>query len=259
MYPHEWLAVSYFAAIVIAAPGTQASALSKWLAAALSVLATILVLAGALTLPAIVRVWLPHVYLVLGYWLPAILVPSEFNRALESWLLAKENWWRRDAVNVPRLFLYAFELSYLACYVLVPSTFYLVWRVGDDIQIRRFWLSVLLAGYSCYFTIPWLMSRPPRLLMPVARSRPSVASLTEFLLARVSHMANTFPSGHVAVTAAAAVTVYPVSPTAGLAMSVMTVGIAFGAVVGRYHFVVDVILGGGLGVAAGLLSLAFLQ
>ena len=258
MYPHEWLAVAYFVAIVVAAPASHASARRKSLAASLSVLATILVLIGALKLPAIVRLWLPHAYLVAGYWLPGILVPSEFDSSFETWLLSTDSWWRRD-FNVPRLFLYGFELSYLACYAFVPATFYVVWRFGGDIQIRRFWLSVLLAGYSCYFTIPWLVSRPPRLLAPVTRSRTSVASLTEFVLARVSHMANTFPSGHVAVTAAAAVTVYPVSLSAGLAMSVITASIAIGAAIGRYHFVVDVILGGALGVTAGLLAFALVQ
>jgi len=222
-------------------------------------LATVVVVIAALKLPAIVRVWLPHAYLVAGYWLPGILIPSEFNPSFESWLLASENWWRRGAVSVPRLFVYGSELSYLAVYAFVPSTFYVVWQFGDDIQMRRFWLSVLVSGYSCYFTIPWLVSRPPRLMVPVAQSRPSVATLTEFVLVRVSHMANTFPSGHVAVAAAAAVSVYPVSLSAGLVASVMTIGIAFGAVLGRYHFVVDVILGGGLGLAAGLLALAFLR
>jgi len=259
MYPHEWLAVAYFAAIVLAAPGTHASARRKSLAASLAVLATIVVLIGALKLPAIVRVWLPHAYLVAGYWLPGLLVPSEFAPSFEAWLLATEGWWRRYAVNVPRWLLHGLELSYLGCYVLVPLSFYVVWRFGDDLEIRRYWTAVLLSGYSCYFTIPWLVSRPPRLVVPVTRSRSSIASLTEFVLARVSHMANTFPSGHVAVIASAAVTVYPVSRSGGLAMSLMTVAIASGAVVGRYHFVVDVILGGGLGVAAGLLSLAFVR
>src|SRR5262252_7013280 len=154
MYQYEWLAVAYFAAIVVAAPGTRASTRRKWLAASLSALAAIVVLTAALTLPAIVRVWLPHAYLVAGYWLPAILVSSEFHPAFETWLLTTESWWRRYAINVPRWLRHGLELSYLSCYVLVPSAFYVVWKLAGSAQIQRFWLSVLLSGYSCYFTIP---------------------------------------------------------------------------------------------------------
>src|SRR5262252_4182858 len=101
MYPHEWLAVTNFAAVVLAAPWTHATARRKWLSVSLSVLATIVVVIGAVKLPAIVRVWLPHAYLVAGYWLPGILAPSEFAPSFEAWLLATEGWWRRYAVNVP--------------------------------------------------------------------------------------------------------------------------------------------------------------
>ena len=54
------------------------------------------------------------------------------------------------------------ELAYLLCYPLVPLSFAVVWLKGSPGDIERFWLTVLVAGYGCYATLPWLVSRPPR-------------------------------------------------------------------------------------------------
>ena len=50
------------------------------------------------------------------------------------------------------------------------------------------------------------MSRPPRLIEPSVEDAPltDVTRLNVFVLGRVSHHLNTFPSGHVAVSVAAA-------------------------------------------------------
>ena len=74
------------------------------------------------------------------------------------------------------------------------------------------------------------------------------------LLRRVSHELNTFPSGHVAVATAVALTVFPVSRAAGGVFLILAIGIAAGAAVGRYHYRVDVIAGALVGIAAALIS-----
>ena len=74
------------------------------------------------------------------------------------------------------------------------------------------------------------------------------------VLRRVSHQLTTFPSGHVAVATAAALTIWPVSRPAGLVLAVMAAGIAAGAVAGRYHFAVDVALGVVVGAVAVMVS-----
>jgi membrane-associated phospholipid phosphatase len=136
----------------------------------------------------------------------------------------------------------------------VPAAFGVVWRLGQEGDVERFWLTVLLAGFGCYGTLPWLAARPPR-LMESAPSRPSgLASFTDRLLARVSHRMTTFPSGHMAVAVAAALAVVPVSVPAAAVLGVVSAGIAAGAVAGRYHFAVDVVLGAVVGLAAALVS-----
>ena len=148
------------------------------------------------------------------------------------------------------------ELAYLLCYPLVPLSFAIVWLNGDGTDVRRFWLSVLLSGYACYVSLPWLVSRPPRSHPEHEKNRRGLPDINVRLLGRLSHRLNTFPSGHVAVAAAAAVSVAVVSLPAGLALGVVVAAIGVGAAAGRYHYVIDVILG--LVVAAAAVAVASL-
>ena len=60
---------------------------------------------------------------------------------------------------------------------------------------------------------------------------------------------NTFPSGHAAGSFAVALAVIGVLPVTGVVFLVLALSIAVACVVGRYHYVVDVIAGIGLAVA----------
>jgi membrane-associated phospholipid phosphatase len=72
--------------------------------------------------------------------------------------------------------------------------------------------------------------------------------VNEFVLKRVSHGLNTFPSGHVAVSMAAALEVMAVSQLAGTLLLAIASAIAAGAILGRYHYGVDVVVGAILGI-----------
>jgi membrane-associated phospholipid phosphatase len=67
--------------------------------------------------------------------------------------------------------------------------------------------------------------------------------MNTLVLGRVSHQLNTFPSGHVAVAGAAVASVATVSGLAGALLGLAVAGICVGAAAGRYHYVVDVVLG----------------
>jgi membrane-associated phospholipid phosphatase len=190
----------------------------------------------------------------LGYWIPAILTPAKPDPAFEAWLRQTDASWGLASPRVPQWLRQPLELAYLLCYPLVPASFAVVRVVGDQTDIERFWLAILLAGYACYATVPWLVSRPPRLMAASTELGGALASLNTRVLGRVSHQLTTFPSGHVAVATAAALTVWPVSRPAGAAIAVVAAGIAAGAVAGRYHFAVDVVLGAVVGVVAVLVS-----
>jgi membrane-associated phospholipid phosphatase len=136
----------------------------------------------------------------------------------------------------------------------IPLTFAAVFAWGTIADVSRYWTAVLLAGFTCYGTLRWTAARPPRLLqeLPIEGT---LARTNAYVLGRVSHQLNTFPSGHVSVSIAAAIAVAQVSTIAGAIAGIVAAMIAVAAVTGRYHYLVDVLLGAVVGVASSMLSL----
>ena len=70
------------------------------------------------------RLFLPNLYLVLGYWIPALLItadrlspdPSWF----EQWLSRSDERCRSACPALPAILLLPAETAYLACYPIVP-------------------------------------------------------------------------------------------------------------------------------------------
>ena len=252
----ERLVIVYAAAfVIIALTAASPAARPRATAAAVGLLLAVLVVATYGQAP--LRLVAPHVYLLIGYWLPGLVVKGRrlnaFGLAFEGWLL------RTDAVLRPRLpglpprIIWPMELAYLFCYPLVPLAFVLVWARGAPEDLERFWLLVLSAGYACYATLPWLLSRPPRVLQPAPPEPGGVRRLNALVLGQFSHHWNTFPSGHVAVSAAAAVGLWQVWPGAGLVIGALALAVGVGAAAGRYHYVVDVAAGAVVAAVAAVL------
>ena len=202
------------------------------------------------------RAWMPHAYLVAGYWLPALLTPRVVPPTrFERWLARADAALRPRLPRVPGVLTHIAELAYLMCYPLVPALFLVVWIAGTPQDVDRFWVAVLAAGYASYATLPWLLSRPPRLAVRAAVLPTALGAVNVFVLTRVSHQLNTFPSGHVAIACAAAMMVASVSPFAGALGATAAAAIAVGAAAGGYHYVVDVLLGMVVGIIAAALAL----
>jgi len=242
MASYEGLVIVYFAVLTAVAWLRRVKPASRVGATALAAGVVLLAFAMAVSPWSTARAWIPHVYLIAGYWMPALLVPPLTGRRFEEWLARMDGRYRARLPSVPRLLAPVVELAYLLCYPLVPLSFAVVWLKGSSGDIERFWLTVLVAGYGCYATLPWLVSRPPR-MQGAANQHERLAGWNARVLDRVSHRLNTFPSGHVAVAAAAALSVAPVSAPAAVAIGAVVVAITIGAAAGRYHYVVDVALG----------------
>ena len=60
---------------------------------------------------------------------------------------------------------------------------------------------------------------------------------------------NTFPSAHVTATLGSSLALLYFVPTIGLLFVLVSIGIAFGAVFGRYHYTADVVVAALLTVA----------
>ena len=254
MAAYEWTVVVYFSGLTLAAWLPRVGATRRRPATALGVAIVLTVFGVVGTGSAALRAWMPHVYLVAGYWMPALLVAPAREQLFEAWLVRSDTSLRRWLPAVPALFVPLVEFAYLLCYPLVPLSFGVVWLRGGSMDVERFWLAILLAGYACYITLPWLVSRPPRARRRDGGLPRGVRSFNELVLARWSHQLNTFPSGHVAVAAAAAVAAGSVSLEAGIALAAVVAAITVGAAAGGYHYVIDVILG--LIVAAGAVVVA---
>jgi protein-L-isoaspartate(D-aspartate) O-methyltransferase len=244
MLTFELLALVYFLLLPAAALLTsRAGRRPIWRAmAAAATLLVVIVVATRVLSPA-ARAWLGHLYLVAGYWIPGLLAPAAHDTRFESWLGAIDTRWQSRLSGIPAWLVHAGEVGYLLCYPAVPAAFLLVWWSGVELDVNRFWLAVLLAGFTCYGSLPWLVARPPRLLPGAGACAHPVARVNAALLSRASHKLTTFPSGHVAVSVAAALCVATLSYPAGLAFVLVAAAIAIGAVTGRYHYVVDVATG----------------
>jgi membrane-associated phospholipid phosphatase len=195
------------------------------------------------------RDWLPAVLLVLAYWTPSRLVVTRHDR-FERWLLdtdaallsSRAGAYLLETGRVVRELL---ELSYLLVYPLIPGAFAILLAHGLRHEADRFWSVVLGAEYVCYALLPLLPARPPR-EADATRQRQSTTSIRSFnlwILGRVSNHWNTFPSGHVAGSFACALIVWSLLPGTGVGLLVVATGIALGSIVGRYHYVVDVLAG----------------
>lgn len=200
---------------------------------------------------------MPLVYLLSGYWLPALLV-SETNIRLERRLLDVDHTlfgahglegFERGA---PRLLIEYLELAYLLCYAVVPAGFACLLIAGYPADaLNTFWSVVLLAAFICYGLLPWLPTRAPRAIEPPGHEmRSSIRRLNLAVLNRASVQWNTFPSGHTAASLATALAVGIHMPLAGVALAVIALSIAAGSVVGRYHYAADAIIGAAVAVLA---------
>jgi membrane-associated phospholipid phosphatase len=202
----------------------------------------------------------PGVLLLVGYWLSGF-----FFRDPQAWLeralldsdahLFRKYGIDRWLQRAPGWILETLEASYAADYVLIAAGAVIALQSGIT-AIAAYWSLVLACQFTCYGALPWLRSRPPRVLEGgrYDRNEGPLRRLNVAILDRASVQANTLPSGHVAGAMAAALGVLPISTTAAAVFLVIAALIAVAAVLGRYHYAIDCV--SGVSVAL-LLSLAF--
>jgi membrane-associated phospholipid phosphatase len=245
MFTFEWIALVYFSGMLLT--GAVITAARRGVVLAGMAIVGVLALAIATPAPRGVRLWLPLGYLVAGYWLPALMVRGRTgvgpSPGFEAWLARSDAALRPWLPQMPAWLVPITELAYLFCYPLVPIAFALAWTRGTPQELDRFWAAVLLAGFASYVALPWLLSRPPRATLRAPADPRGLRGVNTFVLGRVSHGWNTFPSGHVAVSWAAAVSLAQIWPEAGAIVALLAAAIAVGAAAGGYHYVVDIAAG----------------
>ncbi len=197
------------------------------------------------------RTWMPLLLILLAYHQSGRLFNKPWNK-FESFLLELD---RRllgrlvrgpGAAKIHPLLSGYLEASYLACYALVPAALAALLLLDRQDGIEKFWMVVLPSTYTCYALIPLFPALPPRLLNadPEMQIHPSgTRALNLWILKHASIRANTFPSAHVAACMSSSLVVFQHDVWAGTAFLWISVSIAAGAVVRRYHYLADAVLG----------------
>jgi membrane-associated phospholipid phosphatase len=197
--------------------------------------------------PPILRDWLPVPLMALAYWqsgcffqkpnprLQSLFENSE-RKILELLRIDLGEWARTWVGGL-------MELAYVFCYPVVPLGLGSLYLSGFGQAADEYWTVVLLSAYPCYVLLPFVQLLPPRLVERTDASRNDGRHLRRFnlwLVRQVTHEANTFPSGHVAASAAIALVLLRFTPAFGIVFAFIAAGIAAGCIVGRYHYIVDV-------------------
>jgi hypothetical protein len=255
----EWVVVAYagYFAVVAWTRGYSAALKTGTVAALISASGFALLPPPAGTWQIALHTWLPLVLLLAGYRLSGLFFVAPM-RSVEERLLAFDRrvfqavgWKAHRETRAPAV-RGALELAYLLVYAMVPLGVAALYLAGASDQLARYWTVVLTACFASYAMLPWLQTRPPRVvegLLPESAAwdtPPEGAPLRRLNLAilrRSSNQVNTLPSGHVAAALAVTLMVVASAPAAGLAFLALTVAIALSTVIGRYHYTVDTVAG----------------
>ena len=220
-----------------------------WLTAAAALAGAFTVLATLAPSNEIVLVVVPGLVLLAGYRLSGLLFvrtdvkPEALLRYVDDVLLNESGFISRYR-QTPQFVSEFFELCYLLVYPALPVGAAILALSGHATALPVYWSVVLLAEFMCYAVLPWIQTRPPMLVEEGTAATPGPIRRFNQLIARgASIRANTIPSGHAAGALASALVVAVVLPAAGVIYFVLAFCIAAASVLGRYHYVVDSVLG----------------
>jgi hypothetical protein len=264
----EWIVLAYAGYFAIIAWSRGYSPALKWGTVAALISTSVLT-----ALPAPIGTWqtilrhlLPLALLLAGYRLSGLFFVAPMA-SVEARLLAVDKrmfdamGWTCHLRVEGRMFRGALELAYLFVYAMVPLGVIALVLAGASDQVAKYWTVVLAACFTSYAMLPWLQTRPPRVIECLPRSSDGwtapdepagLRRLNLAILRSSSNQVNTLPSGHVAAALAVALMVLASAPAIGLAFLAMALAIAVATVVGRYHYTVDTLAGAAVAVACWL-------
>ena len=256
MRSSEWVSFVYFAALTAIAWMRPLPAGRRITITAIGVVmcAAILALARSGTLAA--RDWAPAIVILIGYYQSGRFFcrPSV---PFERWLMA---WDRRllgdpatRFASWPRPVLAGLEIVYMGCFLLVPAGLAILAFTGHASLVDRYWTMVMGAEFAAFAPLAFIQTRPPWAIerKPVLTD-PAIHRLASQMVQHLTIRVNTFPSGHAAGSLAVALAVVGALQWPGALLLLLAAGICVACVVGRYHYVVDVVTGAALALAVWL-------
>ena len=196
---------------------------------------------------ALVRDSAPVLYILVGYYLSGWLFVRP-SAATERWLLGWDHRLLGDPTtrfsHWPAAFLAYLDAVYTGCFLLLPSGFATLALTGHSDVANRYWTVVTAAELGAFMPLAFIQTRPPWVLERRADLPDSVVHrMAEQAVRNVSIGVNTFPSGHAAGSLGIALALAGVAPIAGVCFLLISASICVACVVGRYHYVIDVVAG----------------
>ena len=197
----------------------------------------------------IFRDWLPVVLMLVPYWQTGqfFVGPNERIQArlveIDRWLLNLIPLMTGTSGRYTRL---SMEWAYMFCYPLVPLGLGVLYAAGLRHYASTYWFIVLVPTYLCYAITPFVPALPPRSIAGKQQIAPAPNKgrvMNLWILRYGSIQAISFPSAHVASAVAISFVLLRFVPIAGVIFLIVSFGIAIGAVVGGYHYAIDVLLG----------------
>jgi membrane-associated phospholipid phosphatase len=243
----EWVSFVYFAALTAIAWFRPLPSARRVQITAIGVLSSVAVVTGARLAAPAVRDWMPPLVILAGYFLSGrfFVKPSP---SFEGWLIAWDRRLLGDPVTRfsrwPRAVLAYLEIVYMGCFVLMPAGFAALAWTGRSALADSYWTLVTAAEFGSFASLGIVQARPPWMVERKAvLSDRSVHRAASMMVEHLTIRANTFPSGHVAGSLAVALAVMRAMPELGLVLLFLAGSIAVACVVGRYHYIVDVMAG----------------
>ena len=257
----DWISWGYFVYLVIACWLRRLPIRSALVVTAVSIALLAAVPIVAAQAPPIVHAWGPLAYIGVGYYLTGWLFVAPSAR-LEAWLL---DWDRRllgdpttRFARWPRGIVAYLDVVYTFCFLLLPLGFAALILGGHADEGNRYWTMVAAADLGAFAPLSVFQTRPPwQLERPATLPAPRVHRMASLMVRKATIGANTFPSGHVAVSVAVAIGVIGSMPVTGMVLLALTATIAVGCVVGRYHYTIDTVAGAAWGLLVCALVRAF--
>ena len=193
---------------------------------------------------------LPPVTLLVAYWCSGLLWVGPMER-IESFFVRSDRRLRIPviAARAPRALAEILELAYAGVYPLIPIALAVSYAWTPYSDADHFWTVILVTDFICFGMLPWVQTRPPRMLEHGAPWRSRFRSFNVKLLGETSIGVNTVPSGHAAEAVAAALLVSGAPAAIVAVMWMAALAVSAGAVLGRYHFAFDAMAGWAVAVA----------
>ena len=149
----------------------------------------------------------------------------------------------------------ALHLAYASYYLLVLVPPLLLYLRGRRLAYARTMLALVLVYAICFLTYLVFPVDGPRYLVGAASAPDGpVRTFVLHLLAAGSSRGTAFPSSHVAASVVASLCALRFQRPIGIVVAVSTLGLALGTVYGGFHYLVDALVGGIVGVVAWALA-----